>query len=109
MGTSLVHCPPTRQEPTRGSRIVGRCMVPAAIIAVLLGTGACAKAGADTTCKDYVKMSQSDQESQVSKLYKDKHGDDPSGLILTGLQQEALAYCNTAGHSDSKIKEIPLS
>ncbi|MDF0532409.1 hypothetical protein P0W64_09035 [Tsukamurella sp. 8F] len=87
-----------------------RAAAAAIAIALLpLGLVGCAKAGADTTCKDFLGMSADDQKAQVSKLYKDKHDRDPSGLELSGLQTEASVWCNTAGHADSKIKEIPIS
>lgn len=88
---------------------VSSSIVAMSVIAAPLMLGGCAKAGADTTCKDFVGMSQNDQKAQVSKLYKDKHGSEPADLVAVGLQQEAVVYCNTEGHSDSKIKEIPLS
>lgn len=84
--------------------------IGAAVLAVaaLTLTG-CTKQGGDTTCEDYQKMSDSDQREQVTKLYKDKHNEEPSALIVTGLQQQAIVFCKTSGKPDSKIKEIPIS
>ena len=45
--------------------------VVAAVVSVPLILSGCAKAGGDTTCKDFLGMSQDDQQAQVSKLYKD--------------------------------------
>ncbi|WP_019201704.1 hypothetical protein [Tsukamurella sp. 1534] len=75
----------------------------------VLAFGGCAKAGGDTTCENYLKMSDGDQREQVGKLYKDKHGEDPSALVITGLQQQVSVWCKTAGKPDSPIKEIPIS
>ncbi|BDD83522.1 hypothetical protein TPB0596_32850 [Tsukamurella pulmonis] len=77
-------------------------------VAALTLTG-CTKQGGDTTCENYQKMSDADQREQVTKLYKDKHGDEPSAIVVSGLQQQAIVYCKTAGTPDSKIKEIPIS
>ncbi|GAA4384314.1 hypothetical protein [Tsukamurella soli] len=99
----------TRRSRTAPRRRVSSLVTAAFAAAVILSLGGCAKAGADTTCKDFLGMSSQDQTSQVSTLYKDKHGSEPAALAATALQQEAIAYCNTAGRSDSKIKEIPIS
>lgn len=90
--------------PNTGTRIGA-----AAVVVFALALGGCAKQGGDTTCEDYLKMSDADQREQVTKLYKDKHEQEPSALVTTGLQQQALVYCKTAGKADSKIKEIPIS
>lgn len=79
------------------------------VVMFTLALGGCAKQGGDTTCADYLKMSDSDQRDQVAKLYKDKHNEEASALIITGLQTQASGFCNTAGKADSKIKEIPIS
>ncbi|TWS18565.1 entry exclusion lipoprotein TrbK [Tsukamurella asaccharolytica] len=92
------------------SKSTHRIRVGAAALAVVaLTLTGCTKQGGDTTCEDYQKMSDTDQRDQVTKLYKDKHGDEPSALVITGLQQQAVAYCTTVGKPDSKIKEIPIS
>ncbi|GAB3134881.1 hypothetical protein GCM10027289_27630 [Tsukamurella serpentis] len=77
-------------------------------VAALVLAG-CSKQGADTTCENYQKMSDADQREQVTKLYKDKHGEEPSSIVVGGLQQQAILFCKTAGKPDSKIKEIPIS
>lgn len=79
------------------------------IVSAVLVLSGCSKQGGDTTCENYQKMSDSDQRDQVAKLYKDKHGEDATALVITGLQQQAILYCQTAGKPDSKIKEIPIS
>ncbi len=91
-------------RPTIGIRVGAAVLA----VAALTLTG-CTKQGGDTTCEDYQKMSDADQREQVTKLYKDKHGDEPAALVVTGLQQQAVVYCTTVGKPDSKIKEIPIS
>ncbi|CAM3726207.1 hypothetical protein ACXYTP_21235 [Tsukamurella ocularis] len=83
-------------------------VVVSALVAALM-LGGCAKAGADTTCKDFLAMSEADQSEQVQKMYKDKHGEDPAAGAATALRAEAVAYCSTAGKEDTKIKEVPIS
>lgn len=86
-----------------------RAVAVIAALAATLALGGCAKAGADTTCKDFVAMSEADQTEQVQKMYKDKHGEEPAAGTATALRAEAIAYCKTAGKEDTKIKEVPIS
>ncbi len=86
-----------------------RPIAMAAALIAALTLGGCAKAGAETTCKDFVAMSESDQNEQVQKMYKDKHGTDPAAGATTALRAEALTYCKTVGKEDTKIKEVPIS
>lgn len=80
------------------------------LMALALALSGCTQQGGDTTCEDYLKMSDGDQRDQVTKLYKDKHNDEePATLIVTGLQEQAKVFCQTSGNADSKIKEIPIS
>lgn len=86
-----------------------RSVAVIAALAAALALGGCAKAGADTTCRDFVAMSEADQTEQVQKMYKDKHGEEPAAGAATALRAEAIAYCKTAGKEDTKIKEVPIS
>ncbi|BDH56443.1 hypothetical protein [Tsukamurella sp. PLM1] len=80
------------------------------VVALALAVSGCTAKGGDTTCEDYLKMSDGDQREQVTTLYKDKHdGAEPATLIVTALQEQARVYCKTAGNADSTIKEIPIS
>ena len=91
-------------KPTNGIRLGAAVLA----VAALTLTG-CTKQGGDTTCENYQKMSDADQREQVTKLYKDKHGEEPAAGAATALRAEAIAYCNTAGKEDTKIKEVPIS
>ena len=90
-------------------REASRSVVVTVALMTALVLGGCAKAGAETTCKDFVGMSESDQNEQVQKMYKDKHGTDPEAGTSTALRAEALTYCKTVGKEDTKIKEVPIS
>lgn len=83
-------------------------VVVVALVAAL-ALGGCAKAGADTTCKDFVAMSEADQSEQVQRMYNAKHGEDPSAGATTALRTETVVYCKTAGKEDTKIEEVPIS
>lgn len=91
------------------NRGAARSVLVATVLVAGLSLGGCAKAGADTTCKDFVGMSEADQSEQVQKMYKDKHGVDADAGTTTALRAEALAYCQTAGKEDTRIKEVPIS
>lgn len=86
-----------------------RPVIATTALVAALALGGCSKAGAETTCKDFVAMSEADQDEQVQKMYKDKHGSDPAAGAVTALRAEAVVFCKTAGKEDTKIKEVPLS
>jgi acid stress chaperone HdeA len=83
----------------------------AAAIAALLLSGCSASqiinTGGDTKCKDFTAQDEKKQDSEVSKMLKDKSGAEPSNLEITATRVSASVYCQTAGKPDSKISEAP--
>jgi acid stress chaperone HdeA len=63
--------------------------------------------GGDTKCKDFTSQDEKKQDSEVSKMLKDKSGADPSNLEITATRTSASLYCQTVGKPDSKISEAP--
>ena len=63
--------------------------------------------GGDTSCKDYLKANDGDQQTAVSKMLKDEKGTDAAQLEITGTKLSVQTFCQTAGKEDSKIKEAP--
>ena len=47
------------------------------------------------------------QDSEVSKMLKDKSGAEPSNLEISATRRSALIYCQTVGKPDSKISDAP--
>ncbi len=81
-----------------------------AIAAVLLGGCSASQilnTGGDTKCKDFTSQDEKKQDSEVSKMLKDKSGADPSNLEITATRTSASLYCQTVGKPDSKISEAP--
>jgi acid stress chaperone HdeA len=80
-------------------------------IAALLLSGCSASqilnTGGDTKCKDFTSQDEKKQDSEVSKMLKDKSGADPSNLEITATRTSATLYCQTVGKPDSKISEAP--
>jgi acid stress chaperone HdeA len=80
-------------------------------IAALLFSGCSASqvinTGGDTKCSDFVKQDEKKQDSEVSKMLKDKSGAEPSNLEITATRTSVSAYCQTVGKPDSKISEAP--
>jgi acid stress chaperone HdeA len=80
-------------------------------IATLLFTGCSASqvinTGGDTKCKDFTTQDEKKQDSEVSKMLKDKSGADPSSLQISATRASAQIYCQTVGTPDSKISEAP--
>jgi acid stress chaperone HdeA len=63
--------------------------------------------GGDTKCKDFTSQDEKKQDSEVSKMLKDKSGAEPSNLEITATRTSVSAYCQTVGKPDSKISEAP--
>lgn len=80
-------------------------------IAMLLFSGCSASqvvnTGGDTKCKDFTSQDQKKQDSEISKMLKDKSGAEPNNLQISATRMSALAYCQTVGNQDSKISEAP--
>ncbi|MFZ0902375.1 MAG: hypothetical protein WAN71_00515 [Mycobacterium sp.] len=81
-----------------------------AIAAVLLSGCSASQiinTGGDTKCKDFTSQDEKKQDSEVSKMLKDKSGADPSNLEITATRLSAATYCQTLGKPDTKISEAP--
>ena len=63
--------------------------------------------GGDTKCSDFKGQDEKKQDSEVSKMLKDKSGAEPSNLEVSATRTSALLYCQTVGTPDSKISDAP--
>jgi acid stress chaperone HdeA len=63
--------------------------------------------GGDTKCKDYLTQDEQKQNDEVSKMLKDKSGQDPTNLEITATKASVAIYCQTLGKEDTKISEAP--
>ncbi len=82
------------------------------MIAAALLFGACSASevintGGDTKCKDFTAQEEKKQNDEISKMLKDKSGNDPTNMEITATRLSALTYCQTIGKEDSKISEAP--
>ena len=88
-----------------------RTVAAAIAIAALLLSGCSASqilnTGGDTKCKDFTTQDEKKQDSEISKMLKDKSGTDPTSLEISATRASALVYCQTLGKPDSKISEAP--
>jgi acid stress chaperone HdeA len=88
-----------------------RTVAAAIAVAALLLSGCSASqilnTGGDTKCKDFTSQDEKKQDSEVSKMLKDKSGAEPSNLEITATRTSASLYCQTIGKPDSKISEAP--
>lgn len=64
--------------------------------------------GGDTTCGDFNAMDDAKQRSAVSKMLKDRDGNEPSNIELSATRMAASAFCKTIGKDSSKIREAML-
>ena len=88
-----------------------RTVAAAIAIAALLLNGCSASqiinTGGDTKCSDFKGQDEKKQDSEVSKMLKDKSGNEPSNLEVSATRASALVYCQTVGTPDSKISDAP--
>jgi acid stress chaperone HdeA len=88
---------------TRSARVLFSGLV----VGVILVGCSPAVMGGDTSCKDFIGADQQTQEEAVAKMLKDEKGRNPATLETTGTRLSVLAFCQTVGTQDSKIKEAP--
>jgi acid stress chaperone HdeA len=83
----------------------------AAAAAAMLFSGCSASqiinTGGDTQCKDFTTQDEKKQNDEISKMLKDKSGQDPTNLQISATRLSAQTYCQTLGKPDSKISEAP--
>jgi acid stress chaperone HdeA len=88
-----------------------RTVAAAILIAALLLSGCSASqiinTGGDTKCSDFKGQDEKKQDSEVSKMLKDKSGAEPNNLEVSATRTSALLYCQTVGTPDSKISDAP--
>lgn len=76
------------------------------VLGALAGCGGTANAGGNTTCKDYMGMSNSKQEEVIKKFFSEKGNSNPSGFDVRLSLESARLYCNTIGTDSSPIRNI---
>lgn len=89
---------------------VGLAIIAAVASAVfaLSGCSAAAKltnTGGDTTCKDFSGQDSEKQDSEVTKMLKDKDGEEPAKMKVSATRMAVELYCKTIGKDSSKISE----
>jgi acid stress chaperone HdeA len=88
-----------------------RTVAAAIAIAALLLSGCSASqiinTGGDTKCSDFKGQDEKKQDSEISKMLKDKSGNEPNNLEVSATRASALVYCQTIGTPDSKISGAP--
>ena len=81
------------------------------MIAALLFSGCSASqvinTGGDTKCKDFNTQDEKKQNDEITKMLKDKSGQDPTNIELSATRLSVTTYCQTLGKPDSKISEAP--
>jgi acid stress chaperone HdeA len=88
-----------------------RTVAAAIAIAALTLSGCSASqiinTGGDTKCSDFKGQDEKKQDSEISKMLKDKSGNEPNNLEVSATRASALIYCQTIGTPDSKISDAP--
>ena len=89
-----------------------KATAPAAIaIAALLFSGCSVSqvinTGGDTKCKDFTTQDEKKQNDEISKMLKDKSGNEPTSLEISTTRLSASTYCQTLATKNSKISDAP--
>lgn len=100
---------PFPRERSSVKRIVYSVLAASATAAAISGCSASeiVNTGGDTKCKDFLTQDEKKQNDEVSKMLKDKSGQDPANLEITATKASVLIYCQTLGQQDTKISEAP--
>jgi acid stress chaperone HdeA len=90
-------------------RIVYSVLAASAAAAIMSGCSASevVNTGGDTKCKDFLTQDEKKQNDEISKMLKDKSGQDPSNMEITATKTSATLYCQALGKEDTKISEAP--
>jgi acid stress chaperone HdeA len=88
-------------------RTVGAAIAIAAILLSGCSPSQIINTGGDTKCKDFKTQDEKKQDSEVSKMLKDRSGSEPNNLQLKATRASALFFCQTMGTPDSKISDAP--
>jgi len=90
-------------------RIVYSVLAASAVTAGISGCSASevVNTGGDTKCKDFATQDEKKQNDEVSKMLKDKSGQDPTNLEITATKTSVTLYCQALGKEDTKISEAP--
>ena len=97
------------RERSTVKRIVYSALTAFAAAAIMSGCSASevVNTGGDTKCKDFLTQDEKKQNDEISKMLKDKSGQDPSNLEITATKTSATLYCQAVGKEDTKISEAP--
>jgi acid stress chaperone HdeA len=90
-------------------RIVYCVLAASAVATAVSGCSASeiVNTGGDTKCKDFLTQDEKKQNDEVSKMLKDKSGQDPANLEITATKASVTIYCQAVGKEDTKISEAP--
>ena len=90
-------------------RIIYFVLAASAAATVMTGCSASeiVNTGGDTKCKDYLTQDEKKQNDEVSKMLKDKSGQDPTNLEITATKTSVTLYCQALGQQDTKISQAP--
>src|SRR5258705_13361558 len=99
--------PARERSPVK--RIVYSVLAASAAAAVMSGCSASeiVNTGGDTKCKDFLTQDEKKQNDEVSKMLKDKSGQDPTNLEITATKTSVTLYCQALGKEDTKISDAP--
>jgi acid stress chaperone HdeA len=83
-------------------------VVAAAVIGglVLGGCGGASNSGGDTTCKDFLAMSNNDKDATAARMLKERNGRNASTQDVENKRITLIGLCQPADKQAAKIGQV---
>jgi acid stress chaperone HdeA len=80
----------------------------AAVVGALLlgGCGGASNSGGDTTCKDFLAMSDNDKDATAARMLKERNGRNASTQDVELKRFALIGLCQPGAKQDAKIGDL---
>lgn len=82
-----------------------KALLTLTVVAALAGCGS-SNDGGDTTCADFLPMSNSDKDDVIRAYLESKGTTDPAGGDVHLHRMSAIGFCHTIGTDSDPIRKI---
>ena len=76
------------------------------VLVLVAGCGGASNRGGDTTCKDYLAMSNDDKGATVARMLKERNGSNSSTGDVVVKRLAIVGFCQPADKQGSKIGDL---
>jgi acid stress chaperone HdeA len=75
-------------------------------VAIISGCGGAGNSGGDTTCKDFLAMSDNDKDATAAKMLKERNGRNASTSDVKGERVILVGLCKPTDKQGTKISDL---